>query len=155
MLKSPLPKKFVGTDPSIRILEAVIADRVSIGTKPISDMGVHHAVNIACEAHVVIGLKLEGMSNIGYIWSKVDKGSGDRDATTWRDTTVSCLRNDVPAPLFELFPKHTGKESQIGVVKKESMMIHVRRSSDKLLLLPVQDPGDHICDLRKCFPDIR
>ncbi|KAF2705394.1 hypothetical protein K504DRAFT_448950 [Pleomassaria siparia CBS 279.74] len=119
MIKSPLPEKFAGP---IRILDCVLAERISISVKPVANIGMYRGARMEHEAHTVIGLKLEGMTDVGYVWARTDAPFGnDRDGT-WGDLTIGGLRDDIPAPFFFFPQKGNTRGSVISVVKKGSMI---------------------------------
>lgn len=69
-----------------------------------------------------MGLRLEGMQKMGYVWARVDSPTLSTNSCTWHDVSVVGLRDDVPVP-FVGFPRKNAKMgSRIAVVKKESMM---------------------------------
>lgn len=123
VVKSPLPEKFVA---SIRILESVVAERTSISTKPVANSGKYQNASIVREAHMVVGLRLEGMTNMGYVWAKTNEPSGNNENRAWGDASVGGLREDIPAPFFGFPTKKTKMGGQVSVVEKGSMVRHHR-----------------------------
>lgn len=133
MTKSPLPAKFAHQAKGLVIREAVVAQRSSIAVKSgpaiQGDMSSSssscspgpQAAAIISNVHTVVGLRLEGMSDIAYVWAKVDGPVGGEGAV-WGDVRITGLRTDVPAPVLG----YTGKAIKPGyrrkVVVKESMI---------------------------------
>jgi hypothetical protein len=123
------------TEPSIRILDARLCLRTSIAVKQLPFTTKDAPVdNIVGEQHVVVGLRLEGMSEMGYVWGRVDgvvelgevvDGEIQGEERRWGNVRVAGMRNDVPVP-FVRFPVsgvRKGEEARVVVkgslVKKE------------------------------------
>ncbi|KAF2791801.1 hypothetical protein K505DRAFT_308831 [Melanomma pulvis-pyrius CBS 109.77] len=123
IVKSPLPQKFIA---SIRILESVVAERTSVSTKPVASSGKYQNASIVREAHMVVGLRLEGMPNMGYVWAKTNDPSENNENHTWSDASVGGLREDIPAPFFGFPARKTKMGAQVSVVEKGSMIEHHR-----------------------------
>ncbi|CAO2657066.1 Nn.00g058690.m01.CDS01 [Neocucurbitaria sp. VM-36] len=127
LFKTTLPAKFARSGTGLVIREACIARRVSIAVKPAESVSgsAYSSPSLASttiiqEHHWVVGLRLEGMSKMGYVWAKVGRRSGNGDRI-WGDVRLAGLRKDVPAP-FLGYPEHTMKPGgQVTVVTKESM----------------------------------
>jgi hypothetical protein len=124
---STLPQKFRRPAMSIKVVEAAIAERTSIavqsmaptcanGRPPSRPQGI-----MQTETHIVVGLRLEGMEKMGFVWARNDSGAHYRSAT-WHDVSVVGLRDDVPAPFIGFPQKHARMGSRVGVVTKESMI---------------------------------
>ncbi|KAF1840392.1 uncharacterized protein K460DRAFT_389935 [Cucurbitaria berberidis CBS 394.84] len=127
IIRSTLPEKFASSGTGLVIREACIAQRTSIVVKLVEseDRTISSPspplATIAQESHTVVGLRLEGMSKMAYIWAKAKSPSGSK-GKTWGDVRIAGLRKDVPAPLLG-YPEGTMKPgSQATVVVKESMI---------------------------------
>jgi hypothetical protein len=129
---STLPQKANGPVKSIRILEAAIAERTSVAVQPLAvDAPKDRPPSrprafVGTETHIVVGLRLEGMQKMGYVWAKVDHPPA-RNGTTWQDVSVVGLRDDVPAPFFCYPQKRARMGSTVGVVQQESMIRSAKR----------------------------
>lgn len=123
--KTVRPDKFVGSSAGIAIKEAVIAQRVSIAVSRLEQAGRlpssrQPSAKILKEEHIVVGLRLEGMSRMAYIWAKVRSQSG-HDEKTWGDVRIAGLRKDIPYPCFG-FPLSVMKPGgQVQQVTKFSL----------------------------------
>jgi hypothetical protein len=126
--QSILPEKFPG---SIKILECVVAERKSISIKSVANFGIYLSTRIEEEVHMVVGLRLEGMVDMGYIWARANEQPGVTEGRNWGDTTIGGLRDDIPAPFFEFpqMPRKMGR--QVSVVSKGSMMSYGRKPADR------------------------
>lgn len=120
-------------------MEATIAERTSLavqsmppafgnGTtngngRPSSRPSSRPSAELRTETHLVVGLRLEGMQKMGYVWAKVDSSSaGNGNSRTWHDVNIVGLRDDVPVP-FVVFPQRESKMgSRVSVVRKDSMI---------------------------------
>jgi hypothetical protein len=126
IVKTMRPDKFAQSGVGIAIKEAVIAQRTSIAVKP-AHLGNGElsrrlpSATVAQETHTVVGLRLEGMSKMNYIWAKRPTLSS-HDAKTWGDVRLSGLRDDVPAPNlgFAMYAVKPGGE--VEVVAKKSQV---------------------------------
>ncbi|KAH7069357.1 hypothetical protein FB567DRAFT_416318, partial [Paraphoma chrysanthemicola] len=110
--KTVQPDKFARSFKGLRIREAVVAQRTSVAIKmntsqrevqgsPLS------ASVIARDVHTVVGLRLDGMKEISYVW--VRSGAVvSQDNRVWGDVRIAGLRNDVAPPVLA-FPLHTLK----------------------------------------------
>jgi hypothetical protein len=127
IIQSILPEKFPG---SIKILECVVAERNSVSIKSVAKFGIYSSTRIEQEAHMVIGLRLEGMTGIGYVWARVNDPPGDIMGRTWGDTTIGGFRDDIPAPAFDFYSVPTKMGRQISIARKESMMSRNRKPAD-------------------------
>ncbi|KAF2442189.1 hypothetical protein P171DRAFT_63077 [Karstenula rhodostoma CBS 690.94] len=119
IINTILPTRNTTPASSIRILEATVASRESIAVK-----GTHQVLltTIAQEQHVVVGLRLEGMASMGYVWARVPDTAVGVAGRMWGHVRIAGMRNDVPVP-FVRFPQtgvKPGAESE--VVLKESMV---------------------------------
>ncbi|KAF2750806.1 hypothetical protein M011DRAFT_464615 [Sporormia fimetaria CBS 119925] len=110
-------------------MEATIAERTSIAVQPASVAdsrppsrpGSRPSTSLQTEKHLVVGLRLEGMQKMGYVYAKadVDPNSNNR---MWHDVSVVGLRDDIPVP-FVVFPQRNSKMgSRVGVVRKDSLI---------------------------------
>lgn len=122
-----LPEKFAHSSAGIRILEATVAQRVSIAVKFTAATGQLHSsksqdMKIVREVHTVIGLRLSGMDKIGYVWAKTESPSSVDGGRMWGDVRLAGLRSDIPAPFLGL-PEHLLKAgSELMVVTTGSMI---------------------------------
>ncbi|KAF2013563.1 hypothetical protein BU24DRAFT_464331 [Aaosphaeria arxii CBS 175.79] len=130
VVNSTLPRTRTGSSRSIKILEAVVAERTSVAVMPVishfNGIGPPNRPQktIGLESHLVIGLRLEGMQKMGFIWARIDSPSSPwgNALGTWADVRVVGLRDDVPAP-FVGFPQRQMKMgAQTHVVMKTSMI---------------------------------
>lgn len=127
LVKSTLPEKFVGPSPSIRILEAKVARRTSVGIKYVRQKdafslpSAHPQATIAHEGHMVVGLRLEGMKELAYVWARIPTATVTIGQRTWGDVRFGGLRDDVPAPFFG-FPVQVKPGDGVTVVSKVSLV---------------------------------
>ncbi|KAH9873433.1 hypothetical protein IAQ61_004056 [Plenodomus lingam] len=130
IIKTPMPKKFEYAAKGLVIREAVIARRTSAAIKfhhPSDPLHVPSSISnsalasIVHEQHTVVGLRVDGMSRMAYVWAKVGSLSKGRDAT-WAGVGISGIRNDIPVP----FLGHPGEcmrpGSEATLVVKESLI---------------------------------
>jgi hypothetical protein len=124
---SVIPEKFARSSASIRILEAAVAQRTSVAVRPrapggqLSTKGTQD-LDLVQETHTVVGLRLSGMTDMGYIWAKAEAPPTQARDRQWRDVRLAGLRDDIPAPFLGLpagLPKPGG---QLMVVDKGSMI---------------------------------
>jgi hypothetical protein len=124
--KTVRPDKFVRSSSGIPVKEAIVAQRTSIALAPVEQAGTlppsrNSSAKILQEEHVVVGLRLEGMSRMAYIWAKVQGPSGQGEKT-WGDVRIAGLRKDIPCPCLG-FPLSIIKPgSQVQLVTKGSLM---------------------------------
>ncbi|KAF2831097.1 hypothetical protein CC86DRAFT_134804 [Ophiobolus disseminans] len=126
MTRSMTPDKFAHSDRGILIKEAVVAQRTSVAMIPVkteddASMRSPPGMVLAQELHTVIGLKLEGMDKIGYIWAKSRIQSGC-DNQTWGDVRIAGLRDDAPSPLLALPIYAIKPGGEVSLVAKESQI---------------------------------
>lgn len=122
-----LSERFVRSSASIRILEETMAQRTSIAVRPTVSMShllssSSQGMCIVREVHTVIGLRLSGMKEIGYIWAKAEVLSRIAEDRIWGDVRLAGLRDDILVPFLGLaagFPKLGG---ELTVVEKRSMI---------------------------------
>jgi hypothetical protein len=134
--KSTLPQKPYGPPKSIKIMEATLAERTSLAVqsippafgngstngRPSSRPSSRPSAELRTETHVVIGLRLEGMQKMGYVWAKIDDPPPNSNCRTWHDVSIVGLRDDVPVP-FVVFPQRNSKMgSKVSIVRKDSMI---------------------------------
>ena len=125
--KSVIPEKFARSGASVKILEAAIAQRTSVATRPRAPQGrlstaESQDVDLVQEIHTVVGLRLSGMTEMGYVWAKTEVPSAQAGGRQWGDMRLAGLRDDVPAPFLGLpsgLPKPGG---ELVVVDKGSMI---------------------------------
>jgi hypothetical protein len=121
--KTSLPDKFAQPSAAITIKEAVVAQRTSIAVLPVSrDNKELRSSTIVQELHIVVGLRLEGMNTMGYIWSRTEPHSDIATRRTWGDVQLAGLRDDVPAPLIASPQRFLRPGGEMRVVNKESMI---------------------------------
>jgi hypothetical protein len=126
IFKTIRPEKFVRPGTGMLIKEASIAQRTSIVVNP-HEAGTNEPLlqltgtKIAQEVHTVVGLMLEGMSKLAYVWAKAGSTtvSGEK---TWGDVRIAGFRDDIP-PSALGYPIQTiepGKE--VALVLKKSQI---------------------------------
>jgi hypothetical protein len=120
IFKTLRPDKFAHAGSGIVIREATIARRTSISVKPGQTSGKipSHSdqIRIGQEVHMVVGLRLQGMKKMAYVWAKC------REHTSWGHVRIAGLRDDIPAP-HPGFPLHSVKSGgEIAIVSKKSQM---------------------------------
>jgi hypothetical protein len=120
--KTSLPDKFAQPSAAITIKEAVVAQRTSITVLPVSRDQKLRSSTIVQELHTVVGLRLEGIDAMGYIWSRTEPYSDTATRRTWGDVQLAGLRDDVPAPLFVSPQRFLRPGGEMTVVNKESMI---------------------------------
>ena len=109
IIKTTLSEKFARAGTGIMVREAVIAQRTSIAVAPIgmnttstsSPLAHPHAASITHQVHTVVGLRLDGMSSMAYIWAKCSTPNSNQH-TSWDAVRIAGLRDDVPCPLLRL-----------------------------------------------------
>ncbi|KAJ4345426.1 uncharacterized protein N0V89_011556 [Didymosphaeria variabile] len=118
-----VPKRTAAKAPSILILEATVACRKSIAVKETHQMASARPITtIAQEEHIVVGLRLEGMASMGYIWAKLPQATVKVAGRMWGHVRIAGLKDDVPVP-FVRFPQTGVKPGgEATVVLKESMV---------------------------------
>jgi hypothetical protein len=73
------------------------------------------------EVHAVVGLKLEGMKRMAYVWAKAGSATAGEEAI-WGDVRVAGLRNDIPAAILAIPLQATKPGSEIAVLSKKSQI---------------------------------
>lgn len=134
--KSVIPEKFAGSDASIGILEAAIAQRTSIAVRPRVQRGRlstadSRDLDVVQEVHTVVGLRLNGMNELWYVWTKTETPSPQAGGGQWGDTRFAGLRDDVPVPVSGL---------PSGLPKPGVTFVAVSKGS--MIKLPVMTSGD-------------
>lgn len=130
LVNSTLPRTRSGSSRSIKILEATVAERTSVAVMPVithfNGIGPPNRPQktIGMESHLVIGLRLEGMQKMGFIWARIDSNSSPwRNALgTWADVRVVGLRDDVPAPFIGFPQRNMKMGAQVSVVTQGSII---------------------------------
>ncbi|KAH6638160.1 hypothetical protein C7974DRAFT_155448 [Boeremia exigua] len=112
---------------SIKILEATVAQRTSTGVRPTisaaqSCRSKVQGLNIVRESHTVIGLRLSGMNEMGYVWAKVETPLRTAEGRIWGNVRLAGLRNDIPAPFLGLAADCPAAEGKLKVVEKGSII---------------------------------
>jgi hypothetical protein len=110
--KSLRPDKFARSFKGIKIREVVVAQRTSVATKMSTTRrdGQESRLSasvIARDLHTVVGLRLEGMKEIAYVWVR-SRNVVSQNNRVWGDVRIAGLRNDVAPPVLA-FPLHTLK----------------------------------------------
>lgn len=125
--KSIRPERFAHAGGGIRILQATIAQRKSVAVRSrASGFGVYTplltgSTTISQEVHTVVGLKLEGMRDVAYVWARSSTPSAEGEKH-WGDVKPAGLRDDIPAPYLG-FPMHLNKPGrEVPVFSKESQV---------------------------------
>lgn len=125
LFRTTLPEKSAGASPSIAILDATVACRTSIVVKRTPEEGTQSleptekSMSIGEEQHMVVGLRLEGMKKMAYVWTRAPTSSGHR---TWGNMRIAAMRNDIPIPYFGFPQKTTKLGGEALVVQKESVI---------------------------------
>jgi hypothetical protein len=125
LIRTTLPEKFVGSTPSVAILDATVAWRTSIVVKQDTPKGTSNRPStgpnafIIEEQHMVVGLRLQGMKHMAYVWTQAPTASGHK---TWGNMRIAGLRDDVPTPSFGFPRDYTKLGGEVMVVQKESMI---------------------------------
>jgi hypothetical protein len=122
LVKTMRPDKFTRSDTGIAIKDAVMAQRTSIAVRPCDDrVGAvsQSGSTLESEIHEVIGLRLEGMHQMAYVYAKAQASAGSENRT-WGTVRLAGLREDVPFPsvVFPLRSMKPGEE--VMTVSKES-----------------------------------
>lgn len=109
--------------PSIRILVATVACRRSIAVKETHQiLSARPVTTIVGEDHAVVGLQLEGMKSIAYIWARLPSTVVPVAGRMWGNVRIGGIRDDIPIP-FVGFPEANVKPGQkSAVVLKDSMV---------------------------------
>lgn len=138
LVRTLLPERFTRSGAGIEIKAAVMTQRTSIAVRPVvvgqkAQWLNSPTVAIVEETHTVVGLRLEGMDEMGYVWAKTRAPLEKRNVRAWGDVRIARVRGDVPIP-FVGFPQRVIKAGgQVTVVAKKSMI------SAKVL----EDDGDN------------
>lgn len=136
--KTVIPAKFARSSAGIRILEAAVGQRTSVAVWPrasqgrLSTTGWNQDLDLAQEIHTVIGLRLSGMVDMGYIWAKVEAPPTQSGGRQWGDVRLAGLRDDIPVPILGLpadLPKPGG---ELMVVDKGSLIEQSVATPDRL-----------------------
>jgi hypothetical protein len=126
IVKSIRPERFAQAGGGIRILQATVAQRKSVAVRSqTSRTGVYTPLltgsDIFQEVHTVVGLKLEGMRDVAYVWARSSTSSVEGDKH-WGDVRPAGLRDDIPAPCLG-FPMHLIKPGrEVPVFSGESQV---------------------------------
>ncbi|KAF1932207.1 uncharacterized protein M421DRAFT_1864 [Didymella exigua CBS 183.55] len=126
--KCIVPDKFAHSSAGIKIVEATVAQRTSVAAKSRASSGLLSTsetqhLDIMQEAHTVVGLRLSGMTDMGYVWAKTEAPSAQAGNRKWGDVRLAGLRNDTPASFLGLpadLPKPGG---ELMVVEKGTMIM--------------------------------
>jgi hypothetical protein len=126
--KTMRPDKFAQSSATITIKEATIAQRISITVCPVARDKELRSSTIVQELHTVVGLRLEGMDRMGYIWSRTEPSSDTAMRRTWGDVQLAGLRDDVPVPLIASPQRFLKPGGEMIVVTKDSMISATTRT---------------------------
>jgi hypothetical protein len=124
--KTIRPDKFARPGTGIRIKEATIAQRTSIVVNP-CEAGTNEpllqlaGMKIAQEVHTVVGLRLEGMSNMAYVWAKAGSTTVGGEKT-WGDVRIAGRRNDTPASVLGYTVQAIKPGKEVALVSKKSQI---------------------------------
>lgn len=127
LTKSIIPEKFARSGTSMRILEATVAQRISVAVRSrasrnrLSELDTQD-LSIMHEIHMVVGLRLSGMNDMGYVWAKTEMPSTQGGGRQWGDVRLAGLRSDIPAPSFGLPADLPKPGVELMVVDKGSMI---------------------------------
>lgn len=125
--RTVIPEKFASSGTGLVIREACITQRISIAVKPGEpEEGAYTSrrrtlAKISRELHTVVGLRMEGMKKMAYVWAKARRptASGDR---AWGDVRIAGFRRDIAAPSLGYPERALRPGGQAIVVIKESMI---------------------------------
>ncbi|KAL5396429.1 hypothetical protein PMIN03_005484 [Paraphaeosphaeria minitans] len=123
LVNTILPERKSASASSIRILEAIVASRKSIAVKETHRfVEARPVTTIAQEQHIVVGLRLEGMESMCYVWAKLPGTTVGVAGRMWGHVRIAGMREDVAIP-FVRFPQTDGQlGAESKVVLKESMV---------------------------------
>ncbi|KAJ4288156.1 hypothetical protein N0V90_012173 [Kalmusia sp. IMI 367209] len=128
LVNTIMAERFAANSSSIGILEATLAGRKSISVKNIQRISSSQPQTaIYHEVHLVVGLRLEGMKNMGYVWARVPRPIVNEGIRVWGHVRVAGLRKDVPVP-FVGFPQKHVKPGEGATVVEKGSMINSERS---------------------------
>lgn len=124
----------------------MIAQRTSIAVRPIAQDHAFTTISVSSrfllptqiveESHTVVGIRLDGMNQMAYIWAK-NKVASHSGVPTWGDIRIAGLREDVPCPLLG-FPSRNLNPGEItSVVVKGSL---IQRAATKKEMEDVLGP---------------
>ncbi|KAF2118202.1 hypothetical protein BDV96DRAFT_488670 [Lophiotrema nucula] len=123
---SVLPQNLLGARPSIKIVAAELRQRVSVRVRPVEtgvriwSTGGHRYSEIVGQIHTVVGLRLDGMNEMAYIWARAESGAAQaKEEAIWASVWVAGLRDDIPLPPH--VPQDCGKD-KLQVVEILSMI---------------------------------
>lgn len=127
VIKGTLSEKFAKSSANITILEVATARRTSSRVRSEAPAGGllksnTRVLDIIQETHTVIGVRLNGMSEMGYVWAKIETPKRAAAGRIWGDVSVVGLRNDIPAPVLGLSAVLPEAGSEVKVVEKNSMI---------------------------------
>jgi hypothetical protein len=116
--------KSCNAEQGIRILESTMARRTSVAVKQVVVMGARTAT-IVNEEHFVVGLRLEGMSAMGFVWARVDRHEAgvSVECRTWGDVRVAGLKDvgeNAALPYVKGEREGIGMGGGVTVVEKEA-----------------------------------
>jgi hypothetical protein len=130
LVKALRPTKFARSDIGIAIREATVARRASIviepRASPVNATVAHRGgATIGQEGHTVVGLRLEGMSGMAYVYARAgDVSLGQH--RLWVDVRPTALRDDVPPPSLASSFLAGQSGSVTPIVLKESQIRDVK-----------------------------
>lgn len=118
------PAKFSEFQNGLYVQEVAVARRTSVSTLPMQVRSSTHlpspslpASRIVENEHVVVGLRLKGMSELGYVWAKSEVSQ-----VTWIGVQIGDVRTDVPAPALGLPASLMKPGGQMTIFVEESMI---------------------------------
>jgi hypothetical protein len=126
IVKTIRPDKFVRPGTGILVKESAIAQRTSIVVKSCeagSDQlwSRSAGLKVGREVHTVVGLRLEGMGKMAYVWAKAvcPTVGGEK---TWGNIRIAGLRDDTPASVLG-YPVQASKPGKaVALVLKKSQI---------------------------------
>jgi hypothetical protein len=135
MFKTTRPEKFVRPGTGLCIEKAVIARRTSVvvrsreACKEQSSSQLAGAI-LGQEVHTVIGLRLQGMSTMAFVWAKA-KHPSNFGGRIRGDVKIAGLREDAPAPILGLPVQAVRPGSEIAIFSKKSQIRDTREKLDR------------------------
>ncbi|KAF1912651.1 hypothetical protein BDU57DRAFT_583119 [Ampelomyces quisqualis] len=135
LVKTLRPDKFARSVVGITIKEATIANRISIAVKSRAQPGDAPSTHrgeaiIGQEEHTVVGLRLEGMAEMAYVYGRVKDSFLDQHRL-WVDVRPTGLREDVPLPSLVSSQLKAESGARIPIVLKESQISVVKNTGPK------------------------
>jgi hypothetical protein len=133
IFKTVRPDKFTHAGSGIVIREATIARRTSIAVHPEEMAGKISSqpgqAEIREEVHTVVGLRLQGMKKMAYVWAKSQDPRSSGNDTLWGHVRIAGVRHDIPATHLGFPLHHVKPGSEVEIVSKKSRMSSKQLSS--------------------------